>query len=114
MSGALFPWKSAKYAVVTARRGLGAAKQHTMQRKALKTLHQGADGSVFGPLYRRERSAFLAEIDRARRSHSKAGPRRSKATHFAEKGFKNTPPRSGRKCVWTAQAWAERVSSEIR
>ena len=103
-SGAFFSWKSANYGVVAARQGLGAAKHHILQRKALKTLHQGADGSAFGPLYRRERSAFLAEIDRARHSHSKAGPRRSKATHFAEKGFKNTPPRSGRKCVWTAQA----------
>ena len=36
------------------------------------------------------------------------------ASHFAEKGFQKSPQRSGRKCVWTAQARADRVYSEIR
>ena len=63
-SGALFSRKSTEHDVVTARQGLGAAKQHTLQRKASKTLHQGVDGSVFGPR-RRERSAFLAKFGEA-------------------------------------------------
>ena len=74
---------------------------------------KGICKSMFG-LHRRERSAFPPEICKVRCSHSKAGPRRSKASNFAEKGFKNTSRRSGRKCVWIAQARADRVSSEIR
>ena len=46
--------------------------------------------SVFG-LHRRKRNAFFAEIGKARHSRSKAGPRRSKTSHFKEKGFKNIP-----------------------
>ena len=86
MSGALFPRKSAKYAVITARQGLGAAKQHTMQRKALKTLHQGVDGSVFGPR-RRERSAFLAKFGEAGLGGRKAGLGRRKTKNFHEKSL---------------------------
>ena len=59
--------------------------------------------SVFG-LHRRERSVFLAEIGKPRPRRSKAGPGRSRASHFEEKGYKNTPKRDGRKYVWTAQA----------
>ena len=44
--------------------GLGAAKHHTLQRKASKALHKGMDGSVFGPC-RLERIAFLAKFREA-------------------------------------------------
>ena len=104
---------------VGTRRGkacLGAAKQHlceAKQRICTTIVYKRNRKGVFG-LHRRKRSAFLAEIGKVRRSRSEAGPRRSKASHFAEKGFNNTPQRSGRKCVWTAQAQADRVSSEIR
>ena len=83
MSGALFSRKSAKYGVVAARLGLGAAKHHTLQRKALKTLHQGVDRSVFGQR-RRERIAFLANFGEAGLGGRKAGLGRSKTKHFHE------------------------------
>ena len=76
--------KSTKHDVVTARHGLGAAKQHTLQRKASKTLRQGVDGSVFGPR-RRERSAFLAKFGEAGLGGRKAALGRSKTRHFHEK-----------------------------
>ena len=64
--------------------------------------------SVFG-LHRRERSAFLAEIGKVRRSRSKAGHRLSKASHFAHKGM-------GRSVfgLRRLERRADRVSSEIR
>ena len=68
---------------------------------------------MFGP-HRRERIAFLAENGQARLRRSKAGLRRSKPVHFDEKGAKNTPKGEGRKCVWTAQARADRVLRRIR
>ena len=46
--------------------------------------------SAFG-LHRRERSVFLAEIGKPRPRRSKAGPGRSRAALFEEKGYKNTP-----------------------
>ena len=79
------------------------------ETKNQKTLEKG----VFGP-HRRERIAFLAENGQARLRRSKAGPRHSKPVDFNEKGSKNTPKEEGRKCVWTAQARADRVFSEIR
>ena len=81
MSGALFSRKSAKYGVVAARQGLGAAKHHTLQRKASKTLHEGVDGSVFGQC-RRERIAFLAKFGEAGLGRIKAGLGHSKTKHF--------------------------------
>ena len=85
LSGAPFSRKSAKCGVVAARQGLGAAKHHTLQRKAPKTLHEGMDGSVFGPR-RRERIAFLAKFGEAGLGGRKAGLGRSKTRHFREKG----------------------------
>ena len=83
--------KSAKYGVVAerstvvaARQDLGAAKHHTLQRKASKTLHKGMDGSVFGPR-RRERSAFLAKFGEAGLGGRKAALGRRKTRHFHEK-----------------------------
>ena len=87
MRGALFSRKSAKYGVVAARQGLGAAKQHTLQRKALKTVHNGIDGSVFGPR-KRQRIVFPAKFGEARLGRRKAGLGRSKTQHFPEKSAK--------------------------
>ena len=87
VSGAPFSRKSAKYGVVAARQGLGAAKHHTLQRKASKTLHKGMDGSVFGPR-RRERIAFLAKFGEAGLGRTKAGLGRSKTEHFRETSAK--------------------------
>ena len=99
VSGALFPRKSAKFVVVTARQGLGAAKQHTMQRKALKALHQGVDGSVFGP-----RSVFLVKFGEAGPGGRKAGLGRGKTKHFHEKNSQMDGEWTGGRRVWTAQA----------
>ena len=84
VSGALFSRRSAKNGVVTARQDLDAAKHYTLERKALKTLHQGVDGSVFGPR-RRERIAFLAKFVEAGLGGRKARLGRGKTRHFREK-----------------------------
>ena len=95
--------KSTKHDVVTARHGLGAAKHRTWQRKASKTLHQGVDGSVFGPR-RRERSAFLAKFGEAGLGGRKAGLGRRKTKHFHEKSAQMHGEWTGGRRVWTAQA----------
>ena len=87
VSGALFSQKSAKYGVVAARQGLGAAKHHTLQRTASKSLHEGVDGSVFGQR-RRKRIAFLAKSGEADLRGRKAGLGRSKTKHFLETNAK--------------------------
>jgi len=95
--------KSTKHDVVTARHGLGAAKQHTLQRKASKTLRQGVDGSVFGPR-RRERSAFLAKFGEAGLGGRKAALGRRKTRHFHEKSAQMHGEGTAGRRVWTAQA----------
>ena len=89
MSGALFSRKSAKYGVVAARQGPGAAKHHTLQGKAseTETLHKGVDGSVFRPR-RRERIAFRARFGEAGLGGRKEGLGRSKTKHFPQKSAK--------------------------
>ena len=109
MSGALLSRKSAKYGVVAARQGLGAAKHHTLQRKASKTFHRGVDGSVFGRR-RRERIALLAKFGEAGLGRKKAGPERSRIKHCLERSAKM----DGRMRVWIARAAADRASCRKR
>ena len=70
-----------------ARPGLGAAKHHTLKRKASKSLHKGVDRTVFGPR-RRERIAFLAKSGEAGLRGRKPGLGRSKKKHFRETSAK--------------------------
>ena len=53
-----------------------------------KALKNRMDGNVFGP-HRRERIAFLVEFGKAKHGHGKAGPGRSKASHFNKKTLKS-------------------------
>ena len=66
--------------------GSGAFKKNTVPGKKRKN---GRGECVFGP-HRRERIAFLAEIDQAWLRRSKAGPRRCKPLHLSEKGSNKT------------------------
>ena len=67
---------------------------------------------MFGPP-RLEGIACLVENGQARLRLNKTGLKRSKPMHFDGKG-KNNFKWDGRKCAWTAQARADRVSSEVR